>query len=374
MFQIYGIYVAEQHCVGSPDGAITMTTDIVFHELFTKHVLQPGHPESPERLVSALKYIREAGLFDAGNVNLVTAESANLSAIHPLHHQSYLEQVREKSEKGGGFFTLDTSVNEYTYEAALLAAGGGIMAVNRVVEGVSKNAYVLCRPPGHHAETARAFGFCFINNIAVAAHHLTSEHGIQRVLILDYDAHHGNGTQDAFYDRDDVLYIGMHQDGRTLFPGSGFPDEIGSGKGRGYNVNLAMYPGAGDVSYHLAFEEVIEPLADSFVPDIVLVSAGFDAHFDDPLTDLGLTTTGLTMINAKMKNIAEKHSKGRIITFLEGGYNLTAMGRGSLNLVEVMSGSNITHFNDSHKESKTCTEYNEKLVEVLKGSILGMHL
>ena len=364
----------EQHCIGGPDGGIAMTTDIIFHEMFTKHVLQPGHPESPERLVIALKYIREAGLLDAGNVNLVTAESANLSAIQHLHHKSYLDQVREKSEKGGGFFTLDTSVNEYTYEAALLAAGGGIMAVDRIVEGVSTNAYVLCRPPGHHAETSRAFGFCFINNIAVAAHHLTSECGIERVLILDYDAHHGNGTQDAFYDRDDVLYIGMHQDGRTLFPGSGFPDEIGSGKGRGYNVNLAMYPGAGDVSYQLAFEKVIEPLADSFVPEIVLVSAGFDAHFEDPLTNLGLTSAGLAMINSKMKNIADRHSKGRIATFLEGGYNLTAMGRGSLNLVEVMAGSNITQYNDRHKESKTCTEYNERLIEVLKGSILKMHL
>jgi len=351
-----------------------MATDIIFHELFTKHELQPGHPESPERLISALKYIRDAGLLDTGNVNLVTPECADVNAIHPLHHQSYLEQVREKSEKGGGFFTLDTSVNEYTYEAALLAAGGGIMAVDRVLRGTSANAYVLCRPPGHHAETARAFGFCFINNIAVAAHHLTSECGIERILILDYDAHHGNGTQDAFYDRDDVLYIGMHQDGRTLFPGSGFPDEIGSGKGRGYNVNLAMYPGAGDVSYQLAFEEIVEPLADSFVPDIVLVSAGFDAHFKDPLTNLGLTTTGLVMVNSKMKSIADRHSKGRIVTFLEGGYNLTAMGRGSLNLVEVMSGSSITQFDDSHKESKICTEYNEKLINVLKGSILEMHL
>ncbi len=360
--------------LGGSGGAIIMTTDIVYHELFTKHVLQPGHPESPERLMSALKYIREAGLFDTDSVNIVTAEKANLNAIRPLHHQSYLDQIREKSEKGGGFFTLDTSVNEFTYEAALLAAGGGIMAVDRVVEGVCTNAFVLCRPPGHHAETARAFGFCFINNIAVAAHHLTSECGIKRILILDYDAHHGNGTQDAFYDRDDVLYIGMHQDGRTLFPGSGFPDEIGSGKGRGYNVNLAMYPGAGDASYNLAFDEIIEPIADSFMPEIVLVSAGFDAHFEDPLTNLGLTTAGLAMINSRIKNIADKHSRGRIVTFLEGGYNLTAMGRGSLNLVEVMCGSSITQFNDSYRESKTCTEYNEKLIDVLKGSILEMHL
>lgn len=351
-----------------------MTTDIVFHDLFIKHVLQPGHPECPERLVTSLKFIRDAGLFEKNVVNLVTPEPADLNTIYPLHHRSYLEQVREKSEKGGGFFTLDTSVNEFTYKAALLAAGGGIMAVERVFERESTNAYVLCRPPGHHAETNRAFGFCFINNIAVAAHHLTSTHGVERVLILDYDAHHGNGTQNAFYDRKDVLYIGLHQDGRTLFPGSGFPDEIGSGLGRGYNVNLAMYPGAGDVSYQLAFEELIEPLVDSFMPEIVLVSAGFDAHFEDPLTHLGLTTTGLTMINSKMKNIAEKHSQGRIVTFLEGGYNLTSMGRGSLNLVEVMTGNTITRFNDRHEESSTCTEYNQKLIDVLRGSILKMHL
>ncbi len=368
-----GIYVEELYQVFQ-NGVSVMSTDIVFHELFTKHELQPGHPESPERLTTALNYITKAGFFENEKINLVTPKYAELDDILPLHHQSYIDQVREKSNMGGGFFTLDTSVNKYTYEASLLAAGGGVMAVNRVLERKSSNGFVLCRPPGHHAETSRAFGFCFINNIAVAAHHLTSKHGIERVLILDYDAHHGNGTQDAFYDRKDVMYIGLHQDGRTLFPGSGFPDEIGSGDGRGYNVNLAMYPGAGDESYRLAYDELVEPLADAFAPDFVLVSAGFDAHFEDPLTNLGLTTSGIAMINSRMNEIADRNAKGRIVTFLEGGYNLTSMGRGSQNLVEVMTGSTVTKFNDRHNESKICTDYNEKLVNVLKETILQMHL
>ncbi len=310
---------------------------------------------------------------DSGKIELVTPTVAHLEDVTPLHEPSYLQEVNRKSQQGGGFFTLDTSVNRHTYDVALLAAGGGIMAVDRVADRKARNAYVLCRPPGHHAERSRAFGFCFINNIAVAAHYLTAKKDFKRILIVDYDAHHGNGTQSAFYDRKDILYIGLHQDGRTLFPGSGFPDEIGTGNGRGYNVNLSMYPGAGDISYKMAFEEIIEPIADSFQPDMILTSVGFDAHFEDSLTHLGLTTTGLSMMNARLIQIAEKHSEGRSVFFLEGGYNLNAMGCGSLNLVEALSHSELTQYGDVYQESETCTARNEELVSVLKDNLRDYH-
>lgn len=343
-----------------------MTTDLVFHEKFTKHILSPGHPESPERLKTALEYTRGAGLLDSGDVHLLTPQAAELEDIIPLHGKAYLENVREKSERGGGFFTLDTSVNEHTYDAAMLAAGGGILAVDRILNGESENAYVLCRPPGHHAEQSRAFGFCFINNIAVAANHLLQKKGLGRILIVDYDAHHGNGTQDAFYSSDQVLYIGLHQDGRTLFPGSGFPNEIGSESGVGYNINLSMYPGAGDTSYRLAFEEIVEPVAEAFRPEFVLVSAGFDGHFEDPLTSLGLTTSGLAMMNKKLMEIAQTYAKNRLAVFLEGGYSLGIVGGGSQNLLEELSGTDVTSFGDTHTESEICTEYTKELVKVLK--------
>ena len=227
----------------------------------------------------------------------------------------------------------------------------------------SSNAYVLCRPPGHHAETSRAFGFCFINNIAVAADHLVNDVGLERVLIVDYDAHHGNGTQNTFYDTDKVLYIGLHQDGRTLFPGSGFPNELGAGKGEGYTVNLSMYPGAGDISYERAFEKVIGPIAKSYSPEFVLVSVGYDGHFGDPLTSLGLTTGGLAMMNSRLNKIAQTYAKGRLAFFLEGGYSLDIVGHGSLNLVEELAGLTVTPLGDQYSEDEKSIKYTDSLIE-----------
>ncbi|MHA1577628.1 MAG: histone deacetylase family protein [Candidatus Thorarchaeota archaeon] len=348
-----------------------MPTDLIFHETFTKHILSPGHPESPERLKTALDYVNKAGLLDTGEIQIITPTAADLDEIVPIHDRAYLENVREKSERGGGFFTLDTSVNEHTYDAAMLAAGGGILAVDRVLNKESKNGFLLCRPPGHHAEQSSALGFCFINNIAVAANHLIQKMGLRRILIVDYDAHHGNGTQNAFYSSDQVLYIGLHQDGRTMFPGTGFPNEIGTGKGEGYNINLAMYPGAGDTSFRLAFDEIIEPVAEAYQPEFVLVSVGFDGHFEDPLTSLGLTTSGLAMMNSKLKEIALNQSNGHLVVFLEGGYNLEIVGKASQNILEELSGVEVTPFSDTHTESDICTEYTNELISTLKAGIKG---
>ena len=340
-----------------------MVTDLVYHDIFVEHVMSQSHPESPERLRSAMSSINAAGLLDEQEVNLLTPSKAPLDEVRLLHGKEYLEDIRKKSERGGGIYTMDTSANMYTYDAALFAAGGGINAVDRIMQGKSENAFVLCRPPGHHAEYEKAFGFCFINNVAVAAKHLLEKQDVKRVVIIDYDAHHGNGTQRSFYSSKDVLYIGMHQDGRTLFPGSGFVDEIGTGEGEGYNVNFAMYPGAGDSSYDNAFSQVIEPIVESYNPDFILVSVGYDSHFMDPLTNLGLTTSGFTMMNSRMKKMAISHSDGRLACFLEGGYNLEVMGMCSLNLLEELAGLHVTSFDDKYKESDTASKYTEKLIE-----------
>jgi acetoin utilization deacetylase AcuC-like enzyme len=348
-----------------------MTTDLVYHDAFVKHEMSMGHPESPERLRSAMSYAEKAGLLKSDKINLLTPEPANLDVIYSIHDRHYLEGVKEKSEMGGGFYTLDTAVNEHTYGAALLAAGGGLNAVERIMDGTSDNAFVLCRPPGHHAEFERAFGFCFINNVAVAANHLLQKYDLSRIMIVDYDAHHGNGTQNTFYSSNQVLYVGLHQDGRTLFPGSGFPDETGRDNGKGYTLNLAMYPGAGDKSYQMAFNDVIEPLAESFNPEFILVSVGFDGHYKDPLTSLGLTTSGFAMMNKKLNQIASKLASGRLACFLEGGYNLDVMGMCSQILLEELSGSKITAFNESHSESDSSTRYTEELIKhVRKDSLL----
>ena len=340
-----------------------MVTDLVYHETFVKHVMSPSHPESPERLKNAMHTIGNAGLLDDQRVNLLTPKSASLNEVYLLHGEAYIEGIRAKSESGGGIYTGDTFANSYTYEAAILAAGGGLEAVDRVMQGDSENAFVLCRPPGHHAEFGRAYGFCFINNVAVAAKHLLGRPDVERVMIVDYDAHHGNGTQRAFYSSKEVLYVGLHQDGRTLFPGSGFPNEIGSGEGEGFTVNLAMYPGAGDSSYDLAFSDVIEPIAKSYDPDFILVSVGYDGHFRDPLTQLGLTTSGFAMMNSKLKQIAASCAEGKIVCFLEGGYNLEVMGMSCLNLIQELIGTGVTSFDDRYEESDITIEYTEKLIE-----------
>lgn len=340
-----------------------MVTDLVYHDTFVEHVMSLSHPESPERLRSSLSSIRAAGLLDDQNVNLLTPKKAPLDEVYLLHGKEYLEGVRAKSEKGGGIYTMDTSVNSYTYDAALFAAGGGIDAVDRIMRKDSRNAFVLCRPPGHHAEYEKAFGFCFINNVAVAAKHLLEKHDVERVMIVDYDAHHGNGTQRSFYSSRDVLYVGLHQDGRTLFPGSGFVNEIGTGEGEGYTVNLAMYPGAGDSSYDDAFSQVLEPIAKSYNPDFILVSVGYDGHFRDPLTNLGLTTSGFAMMNSRLKKMAASFADGRIVCFLEGGYNLEVMGMCSLNLLQELAGTSVTLFDDEYQESDVASEYTEKLIE-----------
>jgi len=338
-------------------------TELVYHETFVEHVMSPGHPESPDRLRSAMRSFKTVNLLDSPTVNLLTPQKASLEKIYPIHGENYLDGIKAKSEKGGGFYTMDTAVNPYTYDAALLAAGGGINAVDRIMQGDSDNAFVLCRPPGHHAEYERAFGFCFINNIAVAAEHLLTEYDMKRILIIDYDAHHGNGTQDTFYSSDKVLYVGLHQDGRTLFPGSGFPDEIGEGEGEGYTVNLAMYPGAGDASYKLAFDHVLDPLMESYKPEFLLVSVGYDGHFRDPLTSLGLTTSGFAMMNLRLNQMAKSYTYGRIACFLEGGYDLDVMGNCSLNLLQELAGVDVSKFDNGYNESETSLKYTEELIK-----------
>ncbi|TFG15269.1 histone deacetylase [Candidatus Thorarchaeota archaeon] len=343
-----------------------MKTDLVFHELFTKHVLSPGHPESPKRVNTALDALKKSDLLDSGRVNMLQPRPAHSDEVRTIHSKSYLEEVKERSDSGGGYFTLDTSVNEYTFDAAMHAAGGGIQTVNRILDGEAKNSFILCRPPGHHAEYDRALGFCFINNIAVAARHLVSRRGMRRVLIIDYDAHHGNGTQNAFYSEREVFYVGIHQDGRTLFPGTGFVHERGEGKGEGYNVNLPMYPGCGDISYDLLLRKIIKPLVDEFSPEFILISAGFDCHFRDRLTSLSLTTSGIAKMNNSLNQIAKDHCEGRIAFFLEGGYDLDVMRQASVNLIEVLTGLPRTEYGDVMEENTVSVEKTRQLIETVE--------
>ncbi len=282
---------------------------------FAEHDTGPRHPERPARLGAVAEGIALAELgSDLVPLSHRTATRAELERVHP---GAYLDQV-ERVCAAGGHFDADTPAGPSSWAAATAAAGAGLAAVDVLSAGDGQGAFLAVRPPGHHARPAQAMGFCLVNNVAVVA--ATLRDGGERVAIVDIDAHHGNGTQEIFYEDPDVLYVSLHE--WPLFPGTGRHDEIGAGAGRGTTCNLPLPAGAtGDV-YLRGFDEVVEPLIEAFAPGWVLVSAGFDAHRDDPITGMGLTAGDYGALAARLVVCAPP---GRMITFLEGGYSLRAL-------------------------------------------------
>jgi acetoin utilization deacetylase AcuC-like enzyme len=287
----------------------------VTHPDYLDHAIA-GHPERPERLAAIDEGLARTGL--DGEITTVAARAATQADLERVHSADYVGALHRFCATGGGWIDGDTAVVPRSWEAALHAAGAGLTAIERLDAGEAEAAFCAVRPPGHHAMPARAMGFCLFNNVAVAAAAL-AERG-ERVLIVDYDAHHGNGTQACFYGDDRVTYVSMHQ--HPLYPGTGSVLETGAGDALGTTVNLPMPPGAtGDV-YREAVDEVVAPLADELRPTWLLVSAGFDAHRRDPLTDLGLTSGDFGDVTASLAALVPA---GQRLVFLEGGYDLEAL-------------------------------------------------
>jgi acetoin utilization deacetylase AcuC-like enzyme len=250
-----------------------------------------------------------------------------LEDLELVHERDYIKLVEKACVSGGGILDLgDTVVSPKSCEAATLAVGALIDAVNLVLDGKAKNAFALVRPPGHHAGPYYALGFCLFNNVAVAASYLLRRRNLERVLILDIDAHHGNGTQEIFYNSNKVLYISLHEDPKG-FPGTGFVDEIGEGEGIGYTVNVPFPFRTGDAVYERAFDEVVVPISRQFRPQFILVSAGFDGHYADPVGALSLSMKGYEEIFDKIVNLACQLCDGKLVAALEGGYSLNFLGK-----------------------------------------------
>jgi acetoin utilization deacetylase AcuC-like enzyme len=303
------------------------TTAIVYSERYLNHDPGPTHPESPSRLRAAVDGLAKAKFAETGNCRFVKPRPALKSEVETAHSLSYIKALEKFCKLGGGPLAADTIVRNESFNTALLAVGGAVKACELVMSKNFKNAFALVRPPGHHAGLNYPYGFCLFNNVAVAAKILKESRFIRRVFIFDLDGHHGNGTQEIFNDASDILFISLHQNPRTLFPWTGYPHEIGEGEGEGFKINIPLPPGSNDEIYFQALEQLIEPVVAQFKPQFIFISAGFDAHYMDPLTDLRLSTGGYIKLFDFALNASYKFCDGRIVAVLEGGYNPASLSR-----------------------------------------------
>jgi acetoin utilization deacetylase AcuC-like enzyme len=297
-----------------------MATGLVYDHRYLEHGTG-NHPENPGRLQAILSHIQVTGLLDS--LELIEPEEIDENFLLEAHTPDMVDRVRKICDAGGGSLDFDTYVSSGSFRIALLAAGGFVAAIDSVLEGEVENAVALVRPPGHHATRSRSMGFCLFNNIALGARYLLGECGMDKVLCVDWDLHHGNGTQDIFYNSSEVFYFSMHQGDH--YPGTGSEEEKGTGEGDGFTLNCPLAAGTYEEEYLERFENAILSIADSFSPQFVLVSAGFDAHRDDPLGGLMLTEAGYSRLTRLVKKVAEDHCSGRLVSVLEGGYNPDAL-------------------------------------------------
>jgi acetoin utilization deacetylase AcuC-like enzyme len=311
-----------------------MKVGLIYDPIYLEHDTG-DHVENSRRLVEAISHLKKTGIKE--KLTCLTPRAAALEELETIHAPEYISYVKAKAAEGGGWLDADTVISPKSYEAALYAAGGVMVAVEQVMSGGVDNAFALVRPPGHHATRNRAMGFCIFNNVAIAARFALSKFNLNRVLIADFDVHHGNGTQDAFYSDSRVLYFSTHE--YPFYPGTGWRDETGAGEGEGTTVNFPMVAGWGDKEYLRAFNEVLAPVARRFQPQLVLVSAGFDAHWTDQLAMMRATITGFAQMTRILKELATELCQGRLVLTLEGGYNLQAVASSTKAVFDTLLGN-----------------------------------
>ncbi|RMF20396.1 MAG: histone deacetylase [Deltaproteobacteria bacterium] len=297
-------------------------TAVMIDRRMAGHDPGPGHPESPARIEAIHRMLERS---EYRHLERISPRPATEEEILRVHDRRLFEAVAASAGRAYTRFDPDTAACDRSFDAALLAAGGTIELADAIAGGTATSGFAFVRPPGHHAERGRAMGFCLFNNVAVVAEHLRSRWGLDRILIVDWDVHHGNGTQHAFEESAGVLYASLHQ--YPYYPGTGGPTEIGRGEGRGYTVNLPMAAGSGPSEYLAAFRDVLIPVARAYAPDFVLVSAGFDAHRDDPLASIGLDEQTYAAMTDALLEVARETCGGRLLAVLEGGYDLDALVR-----------------------------------------------
>ena len=297
-----------------------MTTLLLSHPACLDHLMPPGHPERPDRLRAVERALEHEKFSALAREQAPMLEAETIALCHPM---DYIDVIREASPSEGMIrLDADTSMSPGTFEAALRSAGGAVMAVDEVVSRKATNAFVATRPPGHHAETARPMGFCLFNNAAIAARYSQKKHGLGRVAIVDFDVHHGNGSQDIFWRDSTVMYCSTHE--MPLYPGTGARSERGE---HDNIVNAPLRAGDGGREFREAFETAILPRLTAFGPELIVISAGFDAHMRDPLANLNLVEDDFAWVTGKIMEIADARAGGRIVSVLEGGYDMEGLGR-----------------------------------------------
>ncbi len=313
-----------------------MNTGFIYDDAFLDHNTGEGHPESHERLRVTMAHLRSQPWFK--DLQQLPTAAIERKWLETSHSNKYIQRAQTACETNQSFLdSMDVPISQKSFEVSLLAAGAPVALASAIVEGKVENGFVLARPPGHHAEHDQAMGFCLFNNVAILARNLQKQHGFDKILILDWDVHHGNGTQHTFEEDPSVLYISTHE--YPYYPGTGAYSETGIGKGKGSVLNCPMAAGVGVKDYETAFRDRILPKIDDFKPDFVIISAGFDAHEDDPLGHILLSTDFFGWMTQRMMEMADKHCQGRIISVLEGGYNLSALPLCVAKHLAVMSGN-----------------------------------
>jgi acetoin utilization deacetylase AcuC-like enzyme len=309
-----------------------MTTALIYDPIFLEHLTPENHPERPERLQKAMDVLQALNWLEREGLVQLAPRAATEDELATVHERGYIHKVKaaahkvarnqDSSGRKTRFFATDTFVSARSYEAAITAAGAPLTAIDAIIQGEIDNAYCLLRPPGHHAVAESAMGFCLFNNVAVAARYAIDKHGLERVMIIDYDVHHGNATQEMFYDDPRVLYFSIHQ--APFYPGTGLSEEVGEGAGLGTTINVPLPATTGYETYEPVFRQVLAPAADRFDPQLILVSAGFDAHWKDPLGGMYLSTAGFAKLTGIIIELAQRLCNGRIVFVQEGGYDILA--------------------------------------------------
>jgi acetoin utilization deacetylase AcuC-like enzyme len=325
-------------------------TGVVKDKRYLEHDMGPYHVENPQRLVHIYRALDDLkGVFEE-----IPPRAATRQEILAVHDSTYVDRIAATAGKSECHLDPDTATSPKSYEVSLLAAGGLLAAIDAVMDMHRvHNAFALVRPPGHHAERDRAMGFCIFNNVAIGAQYALSTHGLERVLIADWDLHHGNGTQHSFYADPRVLYFSTHQ--YPYYPGSGHYTEIGEGAGKGYTVNCPLSPGYGDADYANLFRHILRPIALEYQPQLILVSAGFDIYYQDPLGGMAVTPEGFARLTDIIMEIADAVCVGRVVMTLEGGYNVEGQALSVKEVVKQLAGEGA--LDRGRYEDKEAQEY-----------------